>query len=77
MLGETANSHYDLAEYYRGLGEIELSAEQLRLGQVVPGLTHYQRLRLDARLEELERELNRLDQDRAKRREREERRRQG
>ncbi len=77
LLGEKANSHYDLAEYYRALGEIELSAEQLRLGQVVPGLTHYQRLRLDARLEELERELNRLDQDRAKRREREERRRQG
>jgi predicted Zn-dependent protease len=74
-LGERADSHYNLAEYYRGLGELELAAEQLRLAQIVPELTHYQRLRIDARLDEIEKDLTRLDQDRAKRREREERKR--
>ena len=74
-LGERANSHYNLGEYYRSIGELEMAAEQLRLAQVVPELTHYQRLRIDARLDEIEKDLTRLDQDRAKRREREERRR--
>ena len=74
-MGERANSHYNLAEYYRSIGELEMAAEQLRLAQVVPELTHYQRLRIDARLDEIEKDLTRLDQDRAKRREREERRR--
>ncbi len=71
-LGERADSHYDLAEYYRGLGELELAAEQLRLAQVVPELTHYQRLRIDARLDEIEKDLTRLDPERSRRREREE-----
>jgi len=75
QMGERANSHYNLAEYYRSIGELEMAAEQLRLAQVVPELTHYQRLRIDARLDEIEKDLTRLDQDRAKRREREERRR--
>ena len=77
MMGDRPNSHYNLAEYYRSVGELELAAEQLRLAQVLPELTHYQRLRVDARLDEIEKDLNRLDQDRAKRIEREERRRQG
>lgn len=76
-IGDRANSHYNLAEYYRSVGELELAFEQLRLAQIVPELTHYQRLRIDARIDEIEKDLNRLDQDRAKRREREERRRQG
>lgn len=76
-LGDQANSHYNLAEYYRSVGELELAFEQLRLAQVVPELTHYQRLRIDARIDEIEKDLNRLDQDRAKRREREERRQRG
>ena len=76
-LGDQANSHYNLAEYYRSVGELELAFEQLRLAQVVPDLSHYQRLRIDARIDEIEKDLNRLDQDRAKRREREERRQQG
>jgi len=76
-LGDQANSRYNLAEYYRSVGELELAFEQLRLAQVVPDLTHYQRLRIDARIDEIEKDLNRLDRDRAKRREREERRQQG
>lgn len=76
-LGDQANSHYNLAEYYRSVGELELAFEQLRLAQVVPDLSHYQRLRIDARIDEIEKDLNRLDRDRAKRREREERRQQG
>jgi predicted Zn-dependent protease len=76
-IGDRANSHYNLAEYYRSVGELELAFEQLRLAQIVPELSHYQRLRIDARIDEIEKDLNRLDQDRAKRREREERRRQG
>ena len=76
-LGNRGESSYNLAEYYRSIGELELAAEQLRLAQVLPELTHYQRLRVDARLEEIEKDLNRLDRDRAKRIEREERRRQG
>lgn len=75
QLGERANSNYNLAEYYRSVGELELAAEQLRLAQVVPELTHYQRLRIDARLDEIEKDLTRLDRDRAKLKEREERRR--
>ena len=76
-LGDQANSHYNLAEYYRSVGELELAFEQLRLAQIVPDLSHYQRLRIDARIDEIEKDLNRLDRDRAKRREREERRQQG
>ena len=76
-MGHRADSHYNLAEYYRSIGELELAAEQLRLAQVLPELTHYQRLRVDARLDEIEKDLNRLDRDRAKRIEREERRRGG
>lgn len=76
-LGDRANSHYNLAEYYRSVGELELAFEQLRLAQIVPDLSHYQRLRIDARIDEIEKDLNRLDRDRAKRREREEKRRQG
>ncbi|MCC7120008.1 MAG: M48 family metallopeptidase [Gammaproteobacteria bacterium] len=76
-LGDQANSHYNLAEYYRSMGELELAFEQLRLAQVVPDISHYQRLRIDARIDEIEKDLNRLDRDRAKRREREERRQRG
>lgn len=76
-LGSPAESHYNLAEYYRSVGELELASEQLRLAQIVPELSHYQRLRIDARLDEIEKDLNRLDEDRAKRRKREEKRQRG
>lgn len=73
-LGDHANSHYDLSEYYRAYGELELAEEQLKLAQIVPDISHYQRLRIDARLDEIGKELDRVDEERAKRREREERR---
>lgn len=72
-VGDLVNSHYDLSEYYRAMGEVELAAEQLRLAQTVTDISHYQRMRVDARLAELERDLDRMDEDRAKRRQEEER----
>ncbi len=75
-LGDLASSHYDLAEYYRAIGELEFAEEQLKLAQIAPGISHYQRLRVDARLEEVGKDLDRIDEDRRKEREREERRQQ-
>jgi len=72
-MGDLVNSHYDLAEYYRAIGEVELAAEQLRLAQTVADISHYQRMRVDARLAEVEKDLDRMDEERAKRREEEER----
>jgi beta-barrel assembly-enhancing protease len=73
--GDVVNSHYDLAEYYRAVGEIELAAEQLKLAQAVTDISHYQRMRVDARLDEIEKDLDRIDVERAKRKEQEERKR--
>ena len=72
-LKDDVNSHYDLAEYYRAVGETELAAEQLKLAQTIGGISHYQRMRVDARLAEIEKDLDRMDSERAKRKEREER----
>ncbi|MGH8596464.1 MAG: M48 family metalloprotease [Gammaproteobacteria bacterium] len=74
-IGDLANSHYDLAEFYRAVGEIELAAEQLKLAQAVSDISHYQRMRVDARLDEIEKDLDRMDVERAKRKEQEERKR--
>ncbi len=71
-LGEKANAHYSLAEYYRSVGELRFAAEQLRLAQTVPELTHYQRHRINARLDEVYRELDSLERDRRKQRGRDE-----
>lgn len=70
-LGDVVSSHYNLAEYYRAIGEYELAAEQLKLAQTVADISHYQRLRVDARLDEIEKDLDRIDSERAKRKERE------
>lgn len=72
-MGDRASSNYNLAEFYRNIGEMELAAQQLKLAQTVPDISHYQRLRVDARLAEIEKDLDRLDSERAKRREKEER----
>ncbi len=71
-MGDVVNSHYDLSEYYRALGDLELAAQQLKLAQTAPAISHYQRMRVDARLDEIEKELDRTDEDRAKRKERQE-----
>lgn len=70
-MGDLVNSHYDLAEYYRAIGEIELAAEQLKLAQTEANISHYQRMRVDARLDEIEKDLDRMDEERAERKEKE------
>jgi predicted Zn-dependent protease len=53
-LGEQANAHHSLAEYYLTVGEFPYAAEQLRLARETPGLSNYQRQKIVARLEEVE-----------------------
>ena len=68
-LGETANSHHSLAEYYLSMGEFPYAAEQLRLARATPGLSNYQRQKIIARLEEVEETLIKLeDEQRGRRR---------
>jgi beta-barrel assembly-enhancing protease len=62
-LGEKANSHHSLAEYYLSTGEHPLAAEQLRLARDTPGLTNYQRQKIIARLEEVEITIQKLDDE--------------
>lgn len=75
-LGETVNSHFSLGEYYRSGGELRLALQQLRLAQRTPEITNYQRLRVDARMDEINEELDQLEKGTSGRdRERKERRR--
>lgn len=64
QLGEKANSHHALSEYYMGVGEFPLAAEQLRLARETPGLSNYQRQKIIARLEEVEDTIQKLEEDR-------------
>ena len=73
-IGEIANSHFSLSEYYRSLGELRLALQQLRLAQKTDDITNYQRLRIDARTDEINEELAQLEQGTLER-ERKERRR--
>lgn len=61
-LGETTNSHFSLSEYYRSLGELRLALQQLRLAQKTDDITNYQRLRIDARMDEINEEIAQLEQ---------------
>lgn len=75
-LGQTANSHFSLSEYYRSLGELRLAVEQLKLAERTPDISNYQRLRIDARADEINEEIVQLEKGTAGReRERQERRR--
>ena len=70
-LGEVANAHHSLAEYYLSMGEYPYAAEQLRLARQTPGLTNYQRQKIVARLEDVEETLLKLeDENRGNRRRR-------
>jgi predicted Zn-dependent protease len=62
-LGETANSHHSLAEFYLSVGEFPHAAEQLRLARQTPGLSNYQRQKIVARLEEVEDTIAQLEED--------------
>lgn len=76
-LGENAGSHFSLSEYYRSLGELPLALQQLRLAQQEPDISNYQRLRVDARMDEINEELDLLERGTAGReRQRQERRRE-
>ena len=66
LLGEKANSHSSLAEYYLSIGEYPHAAEQLRIARETPGLSNYQRQKIVARLDEVETTI--IDLDRADRR---------
>lgn len=60
-LNEKVNSHFSLSQYYRSLGELRLSIQQLRLAERIPDITNYQRLRVDARMDEINEELDQLE----------------
>ncbi|HCU90068.1 MAG TPA: hypothetical protein DGR97_08990, partial [Gammaproteobacteria bacterium] len=61
-IGNIANSHFSLSEYYRSLGELRLALQQLYLAQKTSDITNYQRLRIDARMDEINEELVQLEQ---------------
>ena len=67
-LGEIANSHHSLAEYYMGLGELPHAADQLRLARGTPGLSNYQRQKIVARLEEVEETIQEQENEKRQRR---------
>ena len=62
-LGEKANSHHSLAEYYMSVGEFPHAAEQLRLARATPGLSNYQRQKIVARLEDVEGTIQKLEKE--------------
>ena len=66
-LGEKANSHHSLAEYYLSVGEFPHAAEQLRLARATPGLSNYQRQKIIARLEEVEGTIQKLEPEKRRR----------
>jgi len=66
-LGEIANSHHSLAEYYMSLGEFPHAAEQLRLARGTRGLSNYQRQKIVARLEEVEETIQEQESERRQR----------
>lgn len=75
-MGQTANSHFSLSEYYRSLGELRLAIQQLRLAEKTPDVSNYQRLRIDARSDEINEEIAQLEKGTAGReRDRQDRRR--
>ncbi|MEX2481090.1 MAG: M48 family metalloprotease [Gammaproteobacteria bacterium] len=67
QLGEKANSHFSLAEYYLSLGEYPHAAEQLRIARETPGLSNYQRQKIVARLDEVETTIIELDREERRR----------
>jgi len=60
LLGKTANSRMALAEYYYRTGELDGAIHQLELAGNEPDGDFYTRSRLEARLQELERERREL-----------------
>ncbi len=63
QLGQTANAHHSLAEYYLSVGEYPHAAEQLRIARETPGLSNYQRQKIVARLDEVEQTIINLERE--------------
>lgn len=63
QIGESANAHHSLAEFYLSVGEYPHAAEQLRLARETEGLSNYQRQKIVARLEEVEKTLMEREQE--------------
>ena len=75
-MGALSKSHFSLAEYYRLVGELNLAAVQLRLAQAAPDVTNYERHRIDARLDDVTKEMHELEKSlKERQREKEQRRR--
>ena len=66
-LGQNADAHHSLAEYYLSVGEFPYAAEQLRIARESPGLSNYQRQKIVARLEEVEDTMQKLEIDQRRR----------
>jgi predicted Zn-dependent protease len=52
--GETAESHYYMAEYHAMSGSLRLAIDQMKLALSTPGLNNVQRARFTARLQEFQ-----------------------
>ncbi len=62
QIGESANAHHSLAEYFLSVGEFPHAAEQLRIARATPGLSNYQRQKIVARLAEVEKTIIELEE---------------
>jgi predicted Zn-dependent protease len=58
MTGSKIESHIAQAEYYYGSGELGLAIEQLKVAKDTPGITYYQGERVQARLDQLQKEFD-------------------
>jgi len=56
--GSMIESHIAQAEYYYGSGELGLAIEQLKLAKNEPGVTYYQNERVQARLDQFQKEFD-------------------
>ena len=57
-MGRQVESHMAQAEFYYNNGDLHLAIEQLKLAQKIPQMTYYQRERVRARLDELQKEFD-------------------
>ncbi len=70
LAGSNVESHIALAEYYFSLGETPMAMQQLELARREPGIDYYQTERVLARMDEMKAELELLEDEDARRRDR-------
>jgi predicted Zn-dependent protease len=56
--GSKIESHIAQAEYYYGSGELGMALEQLRVARTMPGITYYQGERVQARMDQIQKEMD-------------------